>query len=245
MYDALAPIYDAWQAADGMLPFALVAHARLEPILARERTPPGSLIDLGCGTGELLLAVRRDHPGWRLAGVDASAPMLAAARRKPGAERIVWMRGRVDRPLPVSGPFGAASAFYDTLNHMPDTDSLARAFASAAAVLRPGAPLVFDLTNELGFELWWQGTNRWYGDHWILDIKTGYDADARTGFARVTIGARATRGGRFELRERWFTDSEVEAALSAAGLAPEHQEPWSPFEIDAPGKTLWIARKTP
>src|SRR4051794_1338418 len=104
LYDALAPLYDTWQSADGMTPFALLAHARLEAWLSRGAGLPAgaAFLDLGCGTGELLLALGRAHPGWRLVGVDGSAGMLAEAARKPGAARVTWMRARIDRPLPVA-----------------------------------------------------------------------------------------------------------------------------------------------
>jgi SAM-dependent methyltransferase len=245
MYDALAAVYDAWQSADGMTPFALVARARIAPELARERPEPRSFLDLGCGTGELLLSLRRAHPGWRLAGVDASAAMLAAAARKPGAAGVGWLRARLDAPLPIAGArFDAAGAFYDTLNHLPDMAALERALAAAAGALRPGGVLYFDVTNALGFDRWWRGRNRWVGVDWDLALEMRYDAAARVGHARVTVGRRGTATA-FELRERWFTDGEIREALAAAGLTPEKSDPWSPFDIDAPGKTLWIARKTP
>src|SRR5215467_7521461 len=130
-----------------MTPFALVVHDKLEPLLARGPTPPRSFLDLGCGTGELLLALRRHHPDWRLAGVDASQGMLATAARKPDAGGIAWVRAGVEGPLPMAAPFDAAGAFYDTLNHVADLAGLTRAFSAASAVLRPGGPFIFDLTN--------------------------------------------------------------------------------------------------
>src|SRR5262249_11976281 len=78
--DALAPISDAWQAANEMRPFALVTHAKLTPFLAREAgAGPFAFVDLGCGSGTLLHALRAGYPGWRLVGVDASRGMLAVA----------------------------------------------------------------------------------------------------------------------------------------------------------------------
>jgi SAM-dependent methyltransferase len=244
LYDALAPIYDDWQSSDGMTPFALVAHAKLEPLLARwGRGGVRSFVDLGCGTGELLLALGRAHAGWRLAGVDASARMLAVAARKPGADRIAWVRAPLDAPLPLAGPFDAAGAFYDTVNHLPDEGALARAFAAAAGALAPGGVLVFDVTNALGFERWWRGANRWSGPGWSIVVATRYDAAAGVGHAAVDVehdGQLRT----LALAERLFGDGEIRRALDGAGLAVEAAEPWSPFAIDAPGKTLWIARKS-
>lgn len=241
-YDDLAPIYDAWQRADGMTPFALVVYDKIDPLLSRGRTPPRSFLDLGCGTGELLLALRRSHPDWRLAGVDASQGMLAVAAQKRDAAGITWVQGDLEGPLPVAGPFDAAGAFYDTLNHVADLGGLARAFAAVASVLGPGAAFFFDLTNGLGFQRWWRGRNRWTGPGWAMDIDSHYDPGTRSGHADITI-TRGDHARRFGLDERWFTNKEVERALEAAGLAVELSERWSPFDIDAPGKTMWIARK--
>ena len=59
--------------------------------------------------------------------------------------------------------------------------------------------------------------------------------------------ARGTGGGErretFGLTEQLFDDREIRDGLAAAGLAVEKSDPWSPFDIDAPGKTLWLARK--
>jgi SAM-dependent methyltransferase len=245
LYDALAPIYDEWQSADDMTPFALVALAKLEPALARwGRGRVQSFADVGCGTGELLLALRRAHPDWRLAGTDVSAAMLGVAARKPHAGGVAWIRAPLDGPLPLAGPFDAAGAFYDTLNHLLDAAALARAVAAAAAALRPGGLFIFDLTNALGFERWWNGRNRWSGEGWSIAIETSYDPPARTGRALVTIG-RGQTSAAFPLVERYFSDDEVRAALGGAGLAVLAAEPWSPFALDAPGKTLWITAKSP
>ena len=135
LYDALAPIYDAWQAANDMRPFALVTHAKLAPLLASEAGgAPFSFVDLGCGTGTLLHALRADNPGWRLAGADASRGMLAAARAKPAAASIAWARGGLGAPLPFRPSFDAAGCFYDTLNHLPDETALAAALAAREGV---------------------------------------------------------------------------------------------------------------
>lgn len=249
LYDALAPIYDAWQSTGGTTPFALVAHARLEPVLERWSRPQArSFIDLGCGTGELLLALGRAHPAWRLAGADASAGMLAVAARKAGAGRIAWVRAPITGPLPFASArgvdgFDAAGAFYDTLNHLQDADALARAMSAAAALLRPGGLFVFDVTNELGFAEWWHKRNRWVGPTWAVEVETRYDDAARTGEARVSVEV-SHRNTQVTLRERCFTSGDVERALDGEKLTVESCTPWSPFSIDAPGKTLWIVRKS-
>lgn len=49
----------------------------------------GSVLDLGCGTGELAAALSK---GRRVVGVDPAAAMLDIARRRAGGERVEWVR---------------------------------------------------------------------------------------------------------------------------------------------------------
>jgi SAM-dependent methyltransferase len=253
LYTALAPIYDDWQSSDGMQPFALVAAAKLAPLLEREARARGasglrfSFLDLGCGTGTLLGALRRRQPTWRLTGLDVSAAMLAVAARKPAAGTIGLGRVRLGGPLPFLGTFDAAGAFYDTFNHLPDLAALAQTFTAIAATLRPGGLLVFDLTNRRGFERWWRGRNDFQGPGWRLSIEARFDGTLDLGQAEVTI-AREGRGGptqSLRLQERYLPEPEVAEALATAGFTLERTEGWAPFTHDIEGKTWWIARSPP
>jgi len=69
---------------------------------ATDGVDPGTVLELGIGTGETALRVLARHPGVRWTGIDASEPMLARARaRLPGADLRL---GRLEDPLP-EGPF--------------------------------------------------------------------------------------------------------------------------------------------
>jgi len=239
LYDALAPIYDEWQGSAGMTPFAMVTEAKLAPRLERlARGGALSFLDLGCGTGTLLCGLRATHPRWRLAGVDGSAAMLANAARKPEARTIAWARAPLEGPLPIAARFDAAGAFYDALNHLPDGEALGRAFGAAAHALRSGGWMSFDVTNQLGFDRWWRGTRTFTAARWRIVIDA--HIEARGGRAIVTV-EREHDLRRFELRERVFEPAEIEARLVAAGFQVEAREPWSPFDLDVPGKTWWTA----
>jgi SAM-dependent methyltransferase len=257
VYDALAPIYDA---IGGARPFAMLVAERLERLIAFRRaqltagagaTPPTaqalvsdalSFLDLGCGTGTLLCVLRSLHPGWRLAGVDVSPGMLAAAQGKPGSDGVLWARARLPGPLPFTERFDVVGSFYDTLNHLPDLDALAATFRTVAALLRPGGLLVFDLNNAFGFETWWQYRVAFdlAGHH--VDTELGYDARSRT--ARAAIGLEhAGLERRFVLRQRCFSEAEVEGVLFRAGFTPEIAAPWSPVNPDSPSKTWFVATR--
>ncbi|MGE0008608.1 MAG: class I SAM-dependent methyltransferase [Parvibaculaceae bacterium] len=55
--------------------------------------PGGTVLEIGCGTGRNLLAVRRRHPDARLHGLDISQAMLATATARSAARGIAYARG--------------------------------------------------------------------------------------------------------------------------------------------------------
>lgn len=54
-----------------------------------------SVLDVGCGTGSLLVLLATDPrtAGLELVGLDPAGASLAVARTKPGAERVRWIEG--------------------------------------------------------------------------------------------------------------------------------------------------------
>jgi ubiquinone/menaquinone biosynthesis C-methylase UbiE len=100
---ALLPIYDivVRLAGVGVLHRALVE--------APELRGDQRVLDVGCGTGNLLLALARRHPGLAATGIDPDERALARARRKLGAcpigldqgfaEELPYPDGSFDRVL--------------------------------------------------------------------------------------------------------------------------------------------------
>jgi len=111
-----------------------------------------SVLEVGCGTGELCLRARaRVGTGGRVSGIDPSAEMIAVARRK--AERA-----RVDIDYRVAGiealPFGDNS--FDVvlsslmMHHLPD-DLKSAGLAEIKRVLKPGGrALIVDFKRPKG-----------------------------------------------------------------------------------------------
>lgn len=62
---------------------------------------PRMLLDICCGTGEVILACAKRHPGMVLIGYDFSRGMLRQAQAKPGASPITLIEGDA-----LSLPFG-------------------------------------------------------------------------------------------------------------------------------------------
>jgi SAM-dependent methyltransferase len=207
-----------------------------------------SFLDVGCGTGTLLVTLGQAHPTWRLGGIDGSHRMLAEARRKAERAGLAPSLAQVELPgtpaevVAVGGSFDAAGAFFDTLNHLPDVAALEATFASVAATLVPGGLFAFDLTNAAGFCDWWQGARRWELPAACITVAMRYDA--RTGHAEAEVRIDGA-GGRSQgmLGQRLFPDEEITRAAIAAGFAILENEPWAPFSDGIEGKTWLVVRK--
>jgi SAM-dependent methyltransferase len=143
-WDAYAPFYD-WENARTLgrrdVPF-------WTSVARRER---GRLLELGCGTGRLLIPIARARP--RVFGVDQSREMLAVARararRLARSRRPHVIRGDV-RTLPfASSSFGVVLASYGMLQSILRDRDLDDALNDAVRVLRPGGLFGVDLVAEL------------------------------------------------------------------------------------------------
>jgi SAM-dependent methyltransferase len=256
VYDAFAPIYDAV----GGPRFAMLCAQRLDALVAL-RLPqlitggpaagaaPGTLaaqrlsfLDVGCGTGTLLCALREAHPDWRLAGVDGSPSMLGRARGKPGHESILWLRAMLPAPLPFGDDFHVVGSFYDTLNHLPDLDALAATFRTVASVLRPGGLFAFDLTSPFGYAELWRHRLDFRAGEYVVRSELDYDPGTHTGSAAVSIAHQGTERS-FVLHQRCFAEADVEMALIDAGFTPDVVAPWSPIKKNSPSKLWFVATK--
>lgn len=112
-------------------------------------SPPGlRVLELGCGTGHRLEGLTRDHPGFRLHGLDITPVMVQTARR----ERPAGISFMVADCLSV--PFASASfdaiIIYDVLHHLvtgtkPASDHLRTAgLQELVRLLAPGGFIVME-----------------------------------------------------------------------------------------------------
>lgn len=100
------------------------------------------MLDLGCGTGQMLLRYARRHE--YAEGVDHSREMLAHARRRldrAGLERVALVERNLFDFLAESGSGYDLVTCVGCLHHLP-VDSLPEFFAAVAARTRPGGRLL-------------------------------------------------------------------------------------------------------
>ncbi len=106
-------------------------------VLAEAGDQPLEVVDVGCGTGTLAIALAGDS--LQVTGVDGDPDILRLAQRKRGAERVRWHRGGADS---LPHPEGSVDRVVCSLllHHLrPAARGLA--LGEARRVLRPGGRL--------------------------------------------------------------------------------------------------------
>jgi SAM-dependent methyltransferase len=109
---------------------------------------PGRLVDLGCGTGRLLLPFARR--GFSCLGVDLSDAMLDLVREKAEREGLTIDRLKANLveldPLPDAG-FDYAACLFSTLGMIRGRENRARFLGHVRRILKPGGVFVLHAHN--------------------------------------------------------------------------------------------------
>jgi len=141
----------------------------VEYVLAQCR-PPGSFIDLGCGTGRLAMALAGQ--GYQAVAVDLSPEMLRVLGEKAAALGLTipcLQANLVELDAIADENFNYAACLFSTFGLIEGIDNRRRFLRHVYRLLRPGGKFILHVHNRC-FHLWtragrrllWQ--NRFGGD---------------------------------------------------------------------------------
>jgi len=131
-YDAWARVYDRlWRR---------YMNQTLPVLQTSAAVAPGDrVLDLACGTGDLLARMARDTPGAALAGIDLTGEMVRRARQKLAAVPEAQIEEADAHDLPFGDEAFDIVVCASTLHYFTHPDQV---LGEARRVLRPGGRLV-------------------------------------------------------------------------------------------------------
>ncbi len=180
MYQQLADFYDAIHAdLTGDIPF----------VITQAEAAGRQIIELGCGTGRLLLPLARQ--GFHLLGVDNTPAMLAQAQarlRHEPAEvqaRVAWLQADMTRFHPPHNHYDLVLLGYNTALHLTPAGWSGCLHACAAA-LRPGRRFLMDVVNPV----------------WLANLVSDDDYKKERTFRDPTSGRRITQYARTQIDQQ-------------------------------------------
>ena len=218
--DAIAQGYDASVAGASLV-------AVDQSFVLEYCQPPGWLIDLGCGTGRLLVPMVQR--GYRVLGVDLSAPMLRVAGSKAAhagvrVERI--QANLVDLGCFEDARFDFATCLFSTLGMVGGAGARCRVVEHVYRLLRPGGVFVLHVHNYW-FNVWHGQGRRWL----LRDLPLR--SLGREGAGDCTM---PPHGNMPPLTLHLFTAREARQLLLRAGFALRQVRPVS---LREDGKLSW------
>lgn len=223
-----------------------------------ERTG-GPLLELGCGTGRLLLPLAR--AGFEITGVDMSAKMLEVARekvREAGLEQQITLVQADMREVQLEKRFRLAFIAINSFMHLTTLADQLTALGAWHRLLAPGGLLIIDVYNPNPQQLLEADGRVELQERWF-DPATG--ATVMKQVSRTLDAARQLQHVLFiydevlpdgEVRRtlapfqaRYLYRFEGELLLDKAGFAPEQvygSYDLDPYESDSE-RIIFVARR--
>ena len=186
--------------------------------LIKEGQPKGkTLLDIGCGTGELLLRMTKNY---QCDGMDLSEEMLKIAQRKLKHREVKLFLGDMVE-FNTGYKYDIMVSLFDTVNHMVSVEELESHLRSVANSLNDEGVYIFDIVDREFMDTMFPGCL--FVDNrkditciWEHEIEDGID------YIDATYFLKNSRGSWDKLTESYskkiFTDAEIEKCSEISGL---------------------------
>ncbi|NQU44610.1 class I SAM-dependent methyltransferase [bacterium] len=220
----------------------------------------GPCLDLGCGTGRVLLPALERH--LQVDGCDRSHAFLARLRKRAhelGLFPHVW-QADLAAPAAPDQRYGLAFAAFRTFDHLVAPGKREESLTQAQHLLKPGGRLLLNLINPEPDDLFDAVGQPYLIREDLLDNETGrvvlwwavsrYDPDTRiihetTRYEFLDETGRIADTYCFLLRVRWTPEEEMREMAQRAGF--EVSNVWGGFAREqfqlGTGDSVWELRK--
>ena len=198
----IADEYDAYFSENRLFVFD-------EQVLARHFAPPGTVADLGCGSGRALVPLARR--GLSGLAIDLSDDMLRVVQAKAEAEHldITCVKANlVELDAVEDDSVEYAMCMFSTLGMVQGSENRNRVLAGARRIIKPGGKFVLHIHN------WWYNLYDGGGPWWLIGNAL-----------RSTFSRKLERGDKFfeyrgipNMYLHVFTRREIRRALRRAGF---------------------------
>jgi ubiquinone/menaquinone biosynthesis C-methylase UbiE len=189
---------------------------------------PGRIIDLGCGTGRLLLNFAQR--GYWVLGVDLSEAMLARARDKAAAAGLhvhLVKANLVELDAFADQSFDYAACLFSTLGMIQGSTERLRVIQNTYRLLRPGGRLLLHVHNRW-FNAWNPEGRRWLIKDWLTTLTRRTERGNKLmpvhqGVAGLTLHLFTRREIKDSLKRAGFRIDEIRAL----SLRPDGRLPYA------------------
>ena len=213
-------------------------------LLRRAGIESGLVVDLGCGSGRLALAL--GNAGYDVLGVDLSPAMTRMARKRAPKARFET-GSLLSAKLPACD---AVTAIGEIVNYRFDPKhsraALTALFRRVHKALRPGGLFVFDVAgpDRVPADVPEQYSKE--SPDWFIHVEVDGNAQTRWMTRRI-VSFRRNASGRYRRSEelhrlRLFDPGEVASELESIGFQTRTRQSYGRFRL-YPGMHAMVARK--
>ena len=190
---------------------------QIEELIAEGKPNGKTLLDIGCGTGELLLRMAKNY---KCDGMDLSEEMLKIAFKKLKHREVSLFLGNMIE-FDTGKTYDIMVSLFDTVNHILTVDELTSHFESVYRSLNPGGVYIFDVVDREFMETMFP-SDVFVDDRkdltciWEHEIENGID------YIDAVYFLKNSRGTWDKLTETYtkkiFTEEEIKSSVQKANL---------------------------